>query len=400
MDQFPSFDIIKQRVVASNSNAAKNRNLYPIQEQATSREIWETVPCECGTDCTCRQFGCTHHWKMKTGLNFLDVLPAFVRMFVDKMYHKRLMDWLSTDNQLPSSVPTRIEGALVVLDNLRRNWDTVGAKAANHRTSLLCDEWFDDLWQREWLFDVRRASVYQAKQFCVLLPDVGVPFDNASRTQLLNFFHGDILSYFDLLHKLRSAVVSVLNAEHQSLSDFRRLDSPEEQIPFDSRLISMSKASINYGTGYIPRERPLSRVIDKYFYRPSKESNEFYQARQPQIRPGLQTLIPLSGEGKPINCQIYDGGRQVAWGTTRFDLPDKIIEDILDNFFTDSDKWYWLGASMTNPTSGGLGEFISSKFTGLGSRHASPIAAIMVQDNLIEFRGKRPIELRKLPPEL
>lgn len=400
MGQFSSFDDIRQRIAASNANAATNRNLYPIQEQATLKEIWETVPCECEIGCTCKRLGCTHHWKLKADLGFSDILPAFIRMFVDKMYHTRLMQWFSGDERLPSSVPSRIEGAVMVLDNVRQNWDLLNMKASTCHSTLVCDNWVDDFWKRKWMFDVRGASVYNAKQFCLLLPDTGIPFDNASRNQILNFFHGNVLSYLDLLSKLRSAVVNALESAQHSLPEFRRLDSPHEQLTFDRWSIALTRKDFDYGIGYTPRERPLSRIIDKYFYRPSKEKSSGNEAHQAQIRSGKQVLVPLSGDGKPIECQIYDGGRRVVWGTTRFDLPDEVMESILDDFFVDSDKWYTLGASMTKPATDGLGEFVSSRFHRFSPRHASAIAAIMAQDNLIEYRGKKPIELRKVSADL
>ncbi len=53
----------------------KNKNLYPVQEQASLLEIWEYVPCECNEDCLCKFFDCSGHWKIKKGLTFFDILP-------------------------------------------------------------------------------------------------------------------------------------------------------------------------------------------------------------------------------------------------------------------------------------------------------------------------------------
>ena len=107
-------------------------------------------------------------------------------------------------------------------------------------------------------------------------------------------------------------------------------------------------------------------------------------------------IMPLSGVGQPISCVSTDNGRFVKWGKTRFDLPDSMINDIINNFFRNNQKWYYLGASMDNPIHGGLGEFISKKYSMLTPRHASAIAAIMVHDNLIDFKGERPILLRMI----
>jgi len=46
---------MKEQMDHSNSQAARNRNLYPIQEQATQVEIWEYVPCTCDENCSCKK---------------------------------------------------------------------------------------------------------------------------------------------------------------------------------------------------------------------------------------------------------------------------------------------------------------------------------------------------------
>lgn len=49
---------------------------------------------------------------------------------------------------------------------------------------------------------------------------------------------------------------------------------------------------------------------------------------------------------------------------------------------------------MTNPTPGGLGEFLKNNFNPLTPRHASAIAAILVSMGEIESKGRRIISLR------
>jgi hypothetical protein len=110
------------------------------------------------------------------------------------------------------------------------------------------------------------------------------------------------------------------------------------------------------------------------------------------LTPDKQILYPLSGSGQPISWD----GKRVFWGKINFNLSGNLIDSILENYFKDSKTWYPLGASMTDPIKGGLGKYIQENFPPLTPRHASAIAAIMVQKNLIEFRGKKPIELRKL----
>lgn len=49
---------------------------------------------------------------------------------------------------------------------------------------------------------------------------------------------------------------------------------------------------------------------------------------------------------------------------------------------------------MTNPTPGGLGEFLKNNFKSLTPRHASALAAVLTSMGEIESEGKRPIYLR------
>ncbi|WP_303859943.1 hypothetical protein [Alkalibaculum bacchi] len=105
------------------------------------------------------------------------------------------------------------------------------------------------------------------------------------------------------------------------------------------------------------------------------------------------TIRPLSGRGKEIKYKIENGNFKVQWGNLRFTIKRTQVEDILNFFFINSDKWYSLGASFDNPSKGGLGEYIQKfKFS---PRHASAIATIMVNEELIEHKGCKPIELRK-----
>ena len=104
-------------------------------------------------------------------------------------------------------------------------------------------------------------------------------------------------------------------------------------------------------------------------------------------------LSPLSGSGEPISWENHSGKIQVIWGHTKFSFKSELIDDILNNYFKNATIWYPLGASMDNPIEGGLGEYIQSKTT-LTPRHASAIAAIMVHENLLETKGKKPIKLK------
>jgi hypothetical protein len=316
-------------------------------------------------------------------------------MFVDKGLHQRLKSWINGTLPVPDTVPPRARGALAVMNKLQDAWDELYEEALNHNKTLICKDWYNDYWKNHWNFDPVEASVYTAKLFCILLPDLGIPFDNASRNQILSCFDNNPSSYFQLLGDLRRQIIILLEKEHKTLAALRKLDSPQQQVPFEPNSISFLRRNFDYGTSYSPDTRPISRIVDKYFYRPRLTDTDKYRIRQHPVTTEGQILFPLSGRGEPIRCSDSDDGRQVTWGKTKFYLSNEMVDQIVICFFENDRSWYKLGASMTKPTPGGLGEFINNTFDKLTPRHASAIAAIMVQDDLIEFRGHRPIELRK-----
>jgi hypothetical protein len=104
---------------------------------------------------------------------------------------------------------------------------------------------------------------------------------------------------------------------------------------------------------------------------------------------------PLSGRGKPIKANRVKGGWALLWGDFPFMVTDSLQAEVLSEFFVDPNRWYPLGASMTEPPPNGLGSFLKRKHPSLSPRCASLIAALMVNEGLLEFRGAKPIELRR-----
>ncbi len=79
-------------------------------------------------------------------------------------------------------------------------------------------------------------------------------------------------------------------------------------------------------------------------------------------------------------------GYSVVWGKTKFLIYHTTIDDILNDYFVSFEAWYPLGASMTNPTPGGLGEYIGENIKNLTPRHASAIARIMENEEFLEHK--------------
>jgi len=271
----PDFNQIKQWILESNKNAISfNNSKYPIQEQASLLEIWEYVDCECDETCNCKKFGCKKHWKLKNNLSFDDLLSPFLRMFVNRNYHKDLKEWIYGGPQVPDEFFKQVVGAYRVIKEFEFHFSTISEKASNHNKTLLCSEWDNDFWREKWSFSLER-SIYKAKLYCILLPDVGIPYDDKSRNKIYDFFNLNKKStYHEFLMKYSDFISRVIECEQKKLDDFRRLDDPSQVGQFNPDMISLKKNNFNYGISYSPPERPISRVADKLFYMPSPNAKK------------------------------------------------------------------------------------------------------------------------------
>ncbi len=97
-----------------------------------------------------------------------------------------------------------------------------------------------------------------------------------------------------------------------------------------------------------------------------------------------------------IRYWVDENAIRVEWGRQYFLLTRENINVILNDFFADVSQWYPLGADMTDPPSDGLGRFMNDRMSGLTPRHASAVAAILVNEGCLEYRGVRPIELKRI----
>ncbi len=397
-----SFDIteqwMKQQIDYSNQQAEKNRNSYPVQEQATQMDLWEYVPCDCDESCTCRQHGCTHHWVLRKGIRFEEFRDGFLRIFVDKQHHQPVIDALNFKG--PGALNTRVIEAFHVLRKIHNSWPEISERASEHNKTLFCDDWLPASFRDRWSFPVKGTSIYLAKQYCVLFPDICVPYDTASRVKMIEHLDSVSADYAEFLTSIREAFLKCMNGHAFTVPALRRLDNPKSQLPFNPSLISLPRQGIDYGIAYEPEERTISIVLDKCFYQPKSDTKTPSHNRpKPTNRSDLLNLSysiqPLSGKGNIIMVQTDPQFRLVQWGDLTFKLSNEIIQTILDQFFADDNRWYLLGASMTSPDLAGLGSFIQKRYPAFSSRHASAIAAIMVHERLLSFRGKKPIELKK-----
>jgi hypothetical protein len=213
-------DWIKSQIRFSNEQAAINSNLYPIQEQATQLELWEYVPCTCDETCTCKKLGCTHHWKLKKSIRFDDFVIGFLRTFVNSNFHQSILDTLTGKESV--IINKRARGALSVLQSLKPGWDTISARSASQNKTLFCDDWADDFFKELWKFPIS-DSIYEAKQYCILLPDICMPYDDNSRNDIQKFYSERNIDYLTLLLLLRNSFLHCMMDHSVTLSLMRTL---------------------------------------------------------------------------------------------------------------------------------------------------------------------------------
>ena len=408
-----TYESVRKNINLSNRIACNNFNKYPIQEQASLLEIWEQVPREEGHVLPVEHTD--YVYVLRSGLEFEDVRNAYLRMFVNRRFHRSLIKLLEQDLEHWPQLPPRIKGAYKWLRYLKEHWECLYNIARKWRRSLFYEDFVPpEIHESEkWNFSIHN-SVYRAKMWAILFPDICVPYDSRSRNRIIQCIgRGRNITYVEMLEALRSLAINLIIREESNVAEFRRLDQPGLVCPYNSVLIALRRLGFNYGTDYTPEERPISRVIDKYFYNPGFNQAQLEMAEAPVIVPvrgpkspktlqgGAQMELfegntkPLSGRGKPIHWKETEDqdGLEITWGKTIFNMTNEQIDLILDTFFKD-DEWYPLGASMTNPTPGGLGEFLKNNLKSLTPRHASALAAVLTSMGEIESEGKRPIYLR------
>jgi hypothetical protein len=267
-----SLQWMKEQIDKSNQGAAGNRNLYPIQEQATQLEIWESVPCLCTATCRCRTSGCTSHWKLSAGVTADEFRLAFLRTFVDRCEHLSLLKALERkEKEYPIS---RYKEAYAVLKSIDDDWDDLSRTVAAYNKTLFCDDWDTVAFQDEWQEIPVQKGIYHAKKFCLLLPDTCVPYDTRALGRILKCLGLSSKSdYYSLLVALREKFLPLLESGKVTLPSLRRLDDPGRCLEFNPLFVSFPRPGFDYRKGYEPKERQISFVLDKCFYNP-KESAE------------------------------------------------------------------------------------------------------------------------------
>ena len=407
MPESYSLDNFQDGCTFSNQSAIRNRNLYPIQEQISLRQLWNYFP----------EFADgSGLWRLNRDVKRSDFEDAFLRMFVDRYAHRNIKNALAEKR---STLVGRTRGCYQVLRNVFNDWEAFleipnrKAEASEKMYSDFrivddCNALFNDEHFRHLTSFRIKETIYLSKKMNALLPDLCFSYDSESRKKLKIFFGvSDNATYLELLEKtsawMRSGLLEM--SSESNILDLRRIDRPGEipELSIDRSKISLCPEAIEslpHWNQYVERERPLSRIVDKQFYsldltrnartHDAEEGSDSEKHGASPIRHSEQTIWPLSGKGKEILRHINGSKQQLSWGNTRLEIKESDINRVLE-FLADERP---LGASQTSPTPGGLGEFIVNEGISDSSRWASAIAALLVADELATSRGTRRIYLK------
>ncbi|MHB8945818.1 MAG: hypothetical protein ACYC6I_04755 [Bacillota bacterium] len=88
-------------------------------------------------------------------------------------------------------------------------------------------------------------------------------------------------------------------------------------------------------------------------------------------------------KGKPFSWRSSEGGIEVLYDRgSRQRLTSAQIEQLLNHV---GDRWFPLGASVTNPPADGLGRYLSETLK-ISPRYASQFAAVLVIQQRLRYR--------------
>jgi len=189
-------------------------------------------------------------------------------MFVNKPRHSCLLDLLNSQSPDLTQLISRNKGAYHILEQCRDTWDEIYPEAVANNRTILCDDWASPYWHEQWQFNIK-TTIFKAKMMSLLMPDTAIPYDTTSRKTLQQSFHlSQDVDYFNLLRNLRKYCINLLETNDLSLEEFRSLDAPGIHGIFFPYMITLPRPGFTYGNQFSPKERPLSRVVDKIYFKP------------------------------------------------------------------------------------------------------------------------------------
>lgn len=235
-------DEIRQRIVDSNRRSAGGRAKYVYGEASAICSDYELVACGCRDDCWCKRHACAGHYRLKE-ITFQAFLSTYLNLWIPPN-SRQCVERAVLDGFLFKG---RQKAAVEPLRNLRANWQSTLDGVQRYGGCGLCDSAIP-------LVAARVTNLYEAKMWSQLFYDSIVPFDTKSRAAMKRAGYSSPAQDFLAMNRELFADIRKLSDTHGlTIPDLSRLDTP---------------GAVNRQLREPAGGQPLSRVVDKIFYRP------------------------------------------------------------------------------------------------------------------------------------
>ena len=237
-----SLDEIRRSISESNRRSAESKSKYVLGESRALQSEYEFVTCPCRDDCWCKRNACDGHYRLKE-VTFESFLETYLNLWIPPSSRGNLQRAVL----IGAPFTQRQRNAIKPLQWLRVNWRSILQKVRCYDKCGLCDSALPPT-------VANVSDLYQAKMWSQLFYDSLVPFDTKSRTKIIRAGYPDPKRDFLAMNKALFHDLRKLSDVHcLGVTGIRRLDSPW----MVNRLLPEPAGG-----------QPLSRVVDKIFYRP------------------------------------------------------------------------------------------------------------------------------------
>lgn len=234
-------DEIVETIAASNRQSAGKSQRYVIHESAVIRSDYDFVACDCPPICWCRKHACAGHFVLKA-ITFEHFLDSYALLWLPPQARNGVKSAVLEGTPFDG----RPRNSVAFLRELRENWPGRLSQARAYRKTGLCDGGVPE--------GIGVSNLYEAKIWSQLFYDSLIPFDTAARGRMVRAGYTNPLAYYSRTNQEMFADLRTLAHDlNLDLPGIRALDTPWNDVP---------------GLAVLPYGQPLSRILDKIFYKP------------------------------------------------------------------------------------------------------------------------------------
>jgi hypothetical protein len=235
------------RTLIADSNRESNEGLakYVLCENRALHADYEFIACQCEDSCWCKRNACSGHYRLKD-ITFERFIETYVSLWTPPSAREAVKRAVLQG----TPVNRRYKNAIPALQDLRKRWHSDLGVARSFRKCGLCDLAEPAI--------PHIVNLYEAKIWSQLFYDGVIPFDSASKIKIRKAGYADPTKDFSAMNRELFRDLRTLSEKNGlSGADVRWLDQPWT--------IANKLTPPAHG-------QPLSRVVDKIFYRPRSKS--------------------------------------------------------------------------------------------------------------------------------